>query len=133
MSDGASRRDRWQSYNAVDRQHDLPVYRRLREMLTSVLRSLEHASSEKRRSFRFLIQIFFQFDRTLSPLLAQLALLIVTGKEQLEECLQYFESQLSKEFFQHILTFLAERFVTSEGDCPFVWQLQTSEKVQPVQ
>ena len=79
-----------------------------------------------------MIEIFFRFDPTFSSLLAQLALRIATNKEELEEFLQYFESQLPKEFFQRILMLSAEEICSKENRS-FVQQLQPSEQVQFVQ
>ena len=106
--------------NAVDRQHDLPVYRRLRQMFTSLLSSLQRLSTERQKSFHSLIEVFFRFDQTVSPLLTQLTPLIVTHKEKLGES------------FQQILTFLAGPIASPEY-CPFVQQLQTSEKLEFIQ
>ena len=118
--------------NAMDAQHDLPVYHRLQDLLTSIISSLKSFSAERRKPFRSLIDLFFRFDRTLAPCLAELALCTSANKEELEEYLQYFERQLSKEFFQHISVLLAEQMASKENRS-FVQQLQMNEKVQLVQ
>ena len=87
---------------------------------------------EKRKPFRFLIEIFFRFDSTFASLLAQLALRIATNKEELEEFLQYFESKLPKNVFQRILMLLADGICSSDHGS-FIQQLGLNEKVHFVQ
>ena len=118
--------------NAIDNQHDLPVYHRIQQLLTILDSQIGQFDNEKKNSFRSLIPIVLQFDKTLAPLMAILLVKIAQNKEDLEQVLEVLQKDLPEDYFERILTQLST-LIREEDSCPFILQLNPDEKLELAQ
>ncbi|CAF1560999.1 unnamed protein product, partial [Adineta steineri] len=118
--------------NAIDNQHDLPVYHRIQSLLTILNSKINDFDNEKKLSFRSLSPIILQFDKTLSPQLAKLLIKTTQNKEELEGVLQMFQENLPKNYFERILTDISSEINNSHSSF-FIQQLSGDEKLEVAQ
>ncbi|CAF1219378.1 unnamed protein product [Adineta steineri] len=118
--------------NAIDNQHDLPVYHRIQSLLTILNSKINDFDNEKKLSFRSLAPVILQFDKTLSPQLAKLLIKITQNKEELEGVLQMFQENLPKNYFERISTDISSEINNSHSSF-FIQQLSGDEKLEVAQ
>ncbi|CAF4091004.1 unnamed protein product, partial [Adineta steineri] len=118
--------------NAIDNQHDLPVYHRIQSLLAILNSKINDFDNEKKLSFRSLAPVILQFDKTLSPQLAKLLIKITQNKEELEGVLQMFQENLPKNYFERILTDISSEINNSHSSF-FIQQLSGDEKLEVAQ
>ena len=118
--------------NALDSQHDLPVYHRIEKLLTNLNSNIDQFDSERKIQFRSLGPIVLQFDRTLAPQIATLLIKISQNKEDLEDVLKFLQENLPDNYFQRILVQLAA-VLPGANSCPFIQQLDTDGKLELAQ
>jgi hypothetical protein len=114
--------------NAVDAQHDLPVYHRIHYILTNIISQINQFDNEYKLLFRSLTPIILQFDKTLSPLMGTLLIKIAQNKEDLEQILQILQENLSENYFQRVLTQLST-ILSNRESCSFLQPLNLDEKL----
>jgi hypothetical protein len=118
--------------NALDNQHDLPVYHRIRRLLTNINSNIDQFDNEKKIHFRLLTAIILQFDKTLAPLIGTLLIKISQNKEDLEDVFKILEENLSENYFERILTEFAT-LINKKDSCPFIQLLNVDEKLHLAQ
>jgi len=118
--------------NALDRQHDLPVYHRIQRLLTNLNSHINQFNNQQKIPFRSLTPIILQFDKTLAPQIGKLLIKISQNKEDLEDLLQILQENLSENYFQKIVTQLSI-LITNEDSCLFIQQLNVDEKLHLAQ
>jgi hypothetical protein len=118
--------------NALDRQHDLPVYHRIQRLLTNLNSHINQLNNQQKIPFRSLTPIILQFDKTLAPQIGKLLIKISQNKEDLEDLLQILQENLSENYFQRIVTQLSI-LITNEDSCLFIQQLNVDEKLHLAQ
>lgn len=114
--------------NAIDEQHDLPVYHRIQNILQVLIYHINQFDDEKKVSFRLLCPIILQFDKTVAPLLGKLLIKIAQNKEDIEDALKFLEENLSENYFERVLTNLAT-CIDETDSCPFLQQSNIDEKL----
>jgi hypothetical protein len=114
--------------NAIDDQHDLPVYHRINEILELFISSIGEIDLQQRLCFRSFALSIFQFEITMAPSIGKLLMKLARNKEDLEEVLTIFEQFLPGVYFEHVLIKLALNLGGNDGSCPFVQQLSIDEK-----
>jgi hypothetical protein len=77
--------------NAIDKQHDLPVYHRLHRILTILISHIDHFHNTEKLSFRSLAPIVLQFEKTLAPLIGTLLIKIAQNRDDLQSMLMLFK------------------------------------------
>ncbi|CAF1145573.1 unnamed protein product [Rotaria sp. Silwood1] len=118
--------------NAIDNQHDLPVYHRIETILKNLTSIMDQLDNEKKIQFRSLTPIFLQFDKTLAPLIGKLLIKIAQNKEDIEDGLKILQENLSEIYFERILTELSS-FIHQDGSCHFIQHLSIDEKLNLAQ
>ncbi|CAF1192166.1 unnamed protein product [Rotaria sordida] len=118
--------------NAIDNQHDLPVYHRIQKILKNLISHINQFDNEKKIHFRSLTSIVLQFDKTLAPLIGKLLIKIAQNKEDIEDVLKILQENLSENYFERILTELSTS-ISKEDSCPFIQQLDVDEKLNLAQ
>ncbi|CAF4251012.1 unnamed protein product, partial [Rotaria sp. Silwood2] len=118
--------------DAIDKQHDLPVYHRIQYILNDFISHINQFNNEKKKSFYSITLIFLQFDKTLAPLVGKLLIKIAQNKEDIEDGLKILEENLSKNYFERILTELSS-FIKKTDSCPFIQFLNVDEKLNLVE
>jgi len=118
--------------NALDKEHDLPVYHRIQRVLTDLNSHINQFDNEKKNSFRSLTPIILQFDKTLAPQIGTLLIKISQNKEDLENVLKVLQESLTENYFEGILTQLST-LITKKDSCPFIQQLSVDEKLHLAQ
>ncbi|CAF4130497.1 unnamed protein product, partial [Rotaria sp. Silwood2] len=118
--------------NAIDSQHDLPVYRRIQLILNNLDGYIDKFGNEKKKFVRSLTLIVLQFDKTLAPLIGKLLIKIAQNKEDIDDGLRILQENLSENYFEKILTELSS-IIDKEESCPFIQQLNVDEKLNLAQ
>ncbi|CAF3242290.1 unnamed protein product, partial [Rotaria sp. Silwood2] len=118
--------------NAIDSQHDLPVYRRVQLILNNLDGYIDKFGNEKKKFVRSLTLIVLQFDKTLAPLIGKLLIKIAQNKEDIDDGLRILQENLSENYFEKILTELSS-IIDKEESCPFIQQLNVDEKLNLAQ
>jgi len=118
--------------NAIDNQHDLPVYHRIQRLLAILNSHINNFDNDKKLSFRSITPIILQFDKTLAPALAKILVKIAQHKEDLEDILTNFQENLSEKYFERILIQVSS-LINNEDSCPFIQQLNVDEKLHLAQ
>ncbi|CAF4130372.1 unnamed protein product [Rotaria sordida] len=113
--------------NAINNQHDLPVYRRIQTILTNLMFKINEFNNEKKIHFRSLIPIFLQFDKVLTPLIGKLLMKIAQNKEDIEDGLKMLQDNLPEVYFERILIELSS-FLQKDDYCHFIKHLSVDEK-----
>ncbi|CAF4744611.1 unnamed protein product, partial [Rotaria socialis] len=70
--------------NAIDNQHDLPVYHRIHRILTILIDRINQFDNEKKLSFRSLAPIILQFDKTFTLTIGTLLIKIAQNRDDLK-------------------------------------------------
>ncbi len=118
--------------NAIDNQHDLPVYHRIQRLLAILNSHINNFDNDKKLSFRSITLIILQFDKTFAPALAKILVRIAQNKEELEDILTNFQENLSEKYFERILIQVSS-LINNEDSCPFIQQLNVDEKLHLAQ
>ncbi|CAF4384352.1 unnamed protein product, partial [Rotaria magnacalcarata] len=118
--------------NAIDNQHDLPVYHRIHRILTILIDRINQFDNEKKLSFRSLAPIILQFDKTFTLTIGTLLIKIAQNRDDLKAILTLFQENLSENYFENILIRLAEILSNKKSNC-FVQQLTVNEKLDLAQ
>jgi len=118
--------------NALDNQHDLPVYHRIQRLLTNINSNIDQFDNDKKIHFRLLTPIILQFDKTLAPLIGTLLTKISQNKEDLEDVLKILQENLSENYFERILTEFST-LINKKDSCPFIQLLNVDEKLHLAQ
>jgi len=118
--------------NALDNQHDLPVYHRIQRLLTNINSNIDQFDNDKKIHFRLLTPIILQFDKTLAPLIGTLLIKISQNKEDLEDVLKILQENLSENYFERILTEFST-LINKKDSCPFIQLLNVDEKLHLAQ
>ena len=118
--------------NALDNQHDLPVYHRIQRLLTNINSNIDQFDNDKKIHFRSLTPIILQFEKTLTPLLGTLLIKISQNKEDLEDVFKILQENLSENYFERILTEFAT-LINKKDSCPFIQLLNVDEKLHLAQ
>jgi hypothetical protein len=118
--------------NAIDNQHDLPVYHRIQRLLAILNSHINNFDNDKKLSFRSITPIILQFDKTLAPALAKILVKIAQNKEDLEDILTNFQENLSEKYFERILIQVSS-LINNDDSCPFIQQLNVDEKLHLAQ
>ena len=118
--------------NAVDSEHDLPVYHRIQQLLTTLNENLDQFDAERTAAFRSLGPIVLQFDRTLGLEIGILLMKISHNQEELENALKFLEENLPEDFFRLLLIKLGE-LLSKKGSCSFIEQLSVHGKLELAQ
>ncbi|CAF3309553.1 unnamed protein product [Rotaria socialis] len=114
--------------NAIDKQHDLPVYHRIQHLLKNLTSHIDQFNNEEKISFRLLIPIIFQFDKTFAPFIGKLLIKLSQTKEDIEDGLKMLEENLPESYFERILIDLSI-FINKTDSCPFIQQLNVDDKL----
>lgn len=115
--------------NAIDSQSDLPVYHRIRRLLSILISNVYRFNKTMKDDFRKLTSIILDFDQTLSPLMGTLLIKLAESKEELEDILQILENQLPKDYFDRLIIRFSD-IITSRNSTLFIQQLNVDEKFQ---
>ncbi|CAF3289844.1 unnamed protein product [Rotaria sp. Silwood2] len=118
--------------NAVDKQHDLPVYHRIHHILTILINHINQFDNEKKLSFRSLAPILLQFDKTFAFLIGTLLIKIAQNRDDLESMLILFQENLSENYFESVLIRLA-KVISNKHSRSFIEQLNVNEKLDLAQ
>jgi hypothetical protein len=118
--------------NAIDNQHDLPVYHRIHRILTNLICHIDQFDDEKKLSFRSFAPIILQFDKTFALLIGTLLIKIAQNRDDLESMLILLQENLSENYFERILIQLA-KVVSNQYSCSFIQQLNVNEKLDLAQ
>ncbi|UJR24725.1 hypothetical protein I4U23_006099 [Adineta vaga] len=115
--------------NAIDNQHDLPVYHRIQRLLTLLNSYMDKIDKQKKASLRSITSIVFQFDKTLAPILGTLLVKITENKEELEDVFKILQDNLPEKYFEQVLTHLAN-VINDKNSCDFIQHLDLDGKLQ---
>ncbi|CAF3902890.1 unnamed protein product [Rotaria sordida] len=113
--------------NAIDNQHDLPIYHRIHRILTILISHINQFDNERKFSFRSLTSIILQFDKTFAFLIGTLLIKIAQNRDDLEFMLILFQENLSKNYFENILIRLTT-VISNKHSYSFIQQLNINEK-----
>ncbi|CAF3874554.1 unnamed protein product [Rotaria magnacalcarata] len=114
--------------NAIDNQHDLPVYHRIHQILTTLIHHIHRFDNERKLSFRSLAPILLQFDKTFAMMIGRLLIKIAQNRDDLQSILILFQEHLSENYFESVLIQLATMNSNKKYGC-FVYQLNVNEKL----
>jgi hypothetical protein len=118
--------------NAINNQHDLPVYHRIHRILTNLIPLINRFDDEEKLSFRSFAPIIFQFDKTFALLIGTLLIKIAENREDLESMLILFQENLSENYFERILIQLAT-VLSNKYSYSFIQKLNINEKLDLAQ
>ena len=113
--------------NAINDQHDLPIYHRIHRILTILTSHINQFDNEKKISFRSLAPILLQFDKTFAVPVGTLLIKIAQTRDDLESMLILLQETLPENYFERVLKQLAT-IISDKYSCPFIKQLNVSEK-----
>ncbi|CAF3633173.1 unnamed protein product [Rotaria sp. Silwood1] len=114
--------------NAIDNQHDLPIYHRIHRILTILINHINQFDNENKNSFRSLALIILQFDKTFALIIGTLLIKIAQNRDDIESMLILLQETLSENYFENILIRLAT-VISNKYSCSFIQQLNVSEKL----
>lgn len=116
--------------NAIDSQHDLPVYHRVESFLALLTSQVDQTDlQESNAPIRSIVASVLQFDKTLAPVAGKLLLKTARSKEELEQAFDTLQQSLPERYFDHVLSQLSST-VGDQNACPFIRQLSVDEKLQ---
>jgi len=113
--------------NAIDNQHDLPVYHRIHRILTNLIPLINQFDDEEKLSFRSFAPIILQFDKTFALLIGTLLIKIAENRDDLESMLILLQENLSENYFERILIQLAT-VLSNKYSYSFIQKLNINEK-----
>ncbi|CAF1529803.1 unnamed protein product [Adineta ricciae] len=119
-----------ESENALNAQHDLPVYHRIQSILTEIYSQTYRFDQEKLRSFYSLTLMILQSDKTFAPLLAKILISTARNKDDLNAAIALLEQNLPEDYFEQILQILSP--VLSKS-CSFIQQLPVEDQFTLIQ
>lgn len=129
-----SRRDEIdQNQNAIDAQHDLPVYHRVHQILTSLILHIEELRRDHVETVRQIATMTLKFDLTLASFVGQLLIGLATNKEDLYEVLTCLEKCLPNSYAERIIDQLGSQLSSDAKFSPFINHLNCDEKLALVQ
>ena len=125
-----SRRDEIDSKeNGIDSEHDLPVYHRIQRLLNNLYSHIHLFNQQKLDEFRVFFHKILLFDPTFASIIGKLIIRISTKKEQLEELFVFLDKNLSKNYFQRLLSQFGN-FLIEENSSPFIQQFNLQQKIE---
>ncbi|CAF4787876.1 unnamed protein product [Rotaria sp. Silwood1] len=113
--------------NAIDNQHDLPIYHRIHRILTILINHINQFDNENKNSFRSLALIILQFDKTFALIIGTLLIKIAQNRDDIESMLILLQETLSENYFENVLIRLAT-VISNKYSCSFIQQLNVNEK-----
>jgi hypothetical protein len=116
--------------NTLYNQNDLPVYRRINNILELLVASIGEIDFQQRLCFRSFARSILQFEITMAAIVGKFLIKLAQNKEDLDEILTIFQQYLPTVYFEHVIIKLASFLTANDGSCPFIQQLNIEEKFQ---
>jgi len=116
--------------NSLYDQNDLPVYRRINNLLELLVASIGEIDLQQRLCFRSFARSILQFEITMATIVGKLLMKLAQSKEDLDEILTVFQQYLPTVYFEHVIIKLASTLNADDGSCPFIQQLSIEEKFE---
>ena len=113
--------------NAIDQQHDLPVYHRIHQILININSHINEYDDDNKSICRSFILNILQFEKTFAYSIAVILFKIAQNKEDIENILTFFQNNLTPIDFQDLITELS-KIISDLDSCPFIQKLNVKEK-----
>ena len=118
--------------NAIDSEHDLPVYRRFLSNLDSLTKTISKFTAEHENSLRAIAGLTIQFDVTLAKYAGLILIGLAKTRDDLYAALNNFQHHLSDSYSQQLISEMGTT-LDDPSCCPFIGVLSVEEKLTLVQ
>lgn len=119
--------------NAIDAQHDLPVYHRIHHILRFLTSQVDQFRKDHGETMRTIANMALQFDSTLALAAGQIFIGLTTNREDLYAVLADLETRLPGSYYERILSQLGSELAKNNRLCPFISELSTDGKLELAQ